>query len=249
MIGENDYATVSCICRASDHPDQGSRDFFLFQGKFLHIIGSSAAHRSRHWSMLQKLLLSGTRSLLCWLFFSDRLHRHREIQVRNNTAKRNKNKRAKGGRVWKSGIRSPTFFLVLCFFFSLLVVSKRIVGSLSTYSSYSRNRAIRVGRRHVGKSIFLHWCSSDGSHYSCLPQKKYTAYRSRTKAGSAVFQTSFFSLSSLTKAYCDGITFYPYFPRLSLRKYRWRATTKISAEFDDRGEREAAPELVWSCFM
>lgn len=195
MIGENDYATVSCICRASDHPDQGSRDFFfLFQGKFLHIIGSSAAHRSRHWSMLQKLLLSGTRSLLCWLFFSDRPHRHREIQVRNNTAKRNKNnKRAKGGRVWKSGIRSPTFFLVLCFFFSLLVVSKRIVGSLSTYSSYSRNRAIRVGRRRVGKSIFLHWCSSDGSHYSCLPQKKiYTAYRSRTKAGSAVFQTSFF---------------------------------------------------------
>lgn len=79
MIGENDYATVSCICRASDHPDQGSRDFFfLFQGKFLHIIGSSAAHRSRHWSMLQKLLLSGTRSLLCWLFFSDRPHRHRE---------------------------------------------------------------------------------------------------------------------------------------------------------------------------
>lgn len=33
MIGENDYATVSCICRASDHPDQGSRDFFFVPRK------------------------------------------------------------------------------------------------------------------------------------------------------------------------------------------------------------------------
>lgn len=195
MIGENDYATVSCICRASDHPDQGSRDFF-FCSKENSFTSSAVQQQTEVGIGLCYKSCSFLAHAACYVgsFSLTDLTDIERIQVRNNTAKRNKNnKRAKGGRVWKSGIRSPTFFLVLCFFFSLLVVSKRIVRSLSTYSSNSRNRAIRVGRRRVGKSIFLHWCSSDGSHYSCLPPKKiYTAYRSRTKAGSAVFQTSFF---------------------------------------------------------